>query len=88
LAHGHILKDKILVDIAHKHQKTVAQIALKRLLEQDNLVVLPKASTPERLAENLAMDGWSLDEADRVRIAALPKNHRYCDFPGLSPEWD
>ena len=88
LAHGHLKKNDILESIAHKHQKTVSQVALRWLLDQKNVVVLPKASSREHLEENFAVEAWTLDDQDRAEIAALPKHFRYCDVPFLRPDWD
>ena len=30
---------------------------------------------------------WTLDDADRAAIAALPKNQRFVN-PGFGPKWD
>ena len=70
----------MLVEIAAKHGKTVSQIALRWLLDQPNVVVLPKASSREHLEENFAVEGWTLDEEDHRKIAELPKHFRYCDI--------
>ena len=88
LAHGHLWLDPVLVEIAAKHGKTVSQIALRWLLDQPNVVVLPKASSRDHLEENFAVEGWTLDEEDHRKIAELPKHFRYCDIEWLRPEWD
>ena len=66
---------------------TAAQVALKWLLDQDGVAAIPKASRPESQQANLdALNIW-LDDADRSKIAALPKDRR-CVNPGFGPDWD
>lgn len=88
LAHGHVFKNSLLIDIANKYWKTVSQIALKWLLQQKKVVALPKASNRNRLIENISLDWWKLDEEDLTIIWSLPKNYRYCNIPNLNPDWD
>lgn len=56
LAHGNLKNNPVLEQIAQKHSKTISQIALKWLLDQQNVVVLPKASSRSHLEENFVMD--------------------------------
>jgi diketogulonate reductase-like aldo/keto reductase len=86
LGHGHLLKDKRLFPIAEKHSVSVAQICIAWLLQQGSIVI-PKASSEERLAENFASQGLLLDEEDLAVIASLPKHHRYVN-PPVAPIWD
>ena len=47
----------------------------------------PKASSHERRVENFDVFDFELTDADRERIAALPKDVRTAD-PGWAPDWD
>jgi len=51
---GRLLRNRGLVDFARQLGATPAQIALAWLLRNDNVIVIPKASNPARLEENLA----------------------------------
>lgn len=75
LAHNHGLDDPVLAAIAKKHAKTPAQIMLRWCLEQ-NLVVLPKSVTPQRIRQNIAIFDFDLDKADLQAIAKLNRNLR------------
>ncbi|ARQ10874.1 aldo/keto reductase protein [Rhizobium etli] len=59
---GHILHDPELIRIAKAYQATPAQLALAFLLERDGVIVIPKTSNAERVAEN--RDCVSLDITD------------------------
>jgi 2,5-diketo-D-gluconate reductase A len=56
--------------IAKKHGKSVGQVVLRWLIQR-GIVALAKTVRPERMAENLDVFDFSLDEADMAAIAAL-----------------
>lgn len=67
---NHIFTNDTLMKIGAKYNKTVAQVILRWLVEQE-LVVLAKSVKPERMAENLAIFDFSLTDEDKLAIAAL-----------------
>ncbi|KDN72491.1 2,5-diketo-D-gluconic acid reductase [Streptomyces olindensis] len=60
----------VLVDIARAHDKSVAQIALRWLVQRE-IVVIPKSVRPERMAENLDVFDFQLTDDEMARIAGL-----------------
>lgn len=56
--------------IGRKHGKSIAQVVL-RWLVQRGIVTIPKTVRPERMAENLAIFDFALDDADIAAIAEL-----------------
>jgi 2,5-diketo-D-gluconate reductase B len=87
LAQGRIASDPVLGEIGSKHHATAAQVALKWLLDQDGVAAIPKASRRESQQANLDALKISLDDEDRRKIAAFPKDRR-CVNPGFAPAWD
>ena len=65
-----LFQNPLLLDIAAKHQKTVAQVVL-RWLTQRGIVVIPKSAHKERIVENFNIFDFQLDQADIERIKAL-----------------
>jgi 2,5-diketo-D-gluconate reductase B len=87
LAQGRAASDKTLIGIGKKHGASAAQVALKWLLDQDGVAVIPKAKGAESQKANLDALKLELDDDDRKAVAALPKNQRFVN-PGFAPAWD
>jgi diketogulonate reductase-like aldo/keto reductase len=65
-----IFKNEVLRSIGAKHSKSIAQVIL-RWLVQRGVVVIPKSVRKERMAENLAVFDFALDDAEMQSIVAL-----------------
>ena len=65
-----IFHNPVLVSIAEKHGKSVAQIVL-RWLNQRNIVVIPKSTHKERIIENLNILDFTLTDEDMKLISSL-----------------
>jgi 2,5-diketo-D-gluconate reductase B len=87
VAQGRAASDATLAAIGSKHGASAAQVALKWLLDQDNVAAIPKASRLESQQANLDALKVKLDDDDRKAIADLPKNKRFVS-PGFAPAWD
>ena len=72
LARGRLFGDPVLDDIAEKRGRSVAQIALRWLIQQD-VAAIPFSSKPERIADNFDVFDFALDDDDMARIAALKR---------------
>lgn len=65
-----LLAHPVLTEIAGRHERTVAQVVLRWLLQRD-IVVIPKSSRPERMRENLDVFGFDLADDEVARLATL-----------------
>jgi 2,5-diketo-D-gluconate reductase B len=89
MAIGRVFSDPTLKEIAARHQKTVAQIVLRWLVQQRGVVALSRTTRIDRLAQNPAVFDFELDGADMGAIHALATaDGRIVDPPGLAPRWD
>lgn len=80
LAHAKAMDNKVIADIAKKHGKTYAQIMLRWCVEQD-LVVLPKSVTPERIQQNIDIFDFKLDAEDMAALKKQDQDMRTCWSP-------
>lgn len=88
LADGMVPKDPILQEIGANHGKTAAQVALRWLLQQGHKV-LTKTARPERVAENLAVNDFTLSPDEMARISDLARpDGRLIKRPDLTPGRD
>jgi len=88
LAKGRLAHHPLLQEIGRKHGKSATQIALRWLIQQDQVATVPKAATPEKRRKNFAIFDFELDSEDLETIISLDKDQRFVDLPGIAPEWD
>jgi len=72
---GRIFEDATLAQIADSHGVTIAQAVLRWMLQR-GIVAIPKSVTPERIATNADLYGFSLDDDEMATIAALDRGER------------
>jgi len=71
LAKGKVSRDDLLVEIGKVYQKTAAQVALRWLIQQGDVAVIPKAGGMEHLKENLQIFDFELSREDMEKISTL-----------------
>jgi 2,5-diketo-D-gluconate reductase B len=87
LAQGEVVHDPVLREIGAAHDRTPAQVVLRWLLDQPNVAAIPKASSREHRAANLAVFDFALRDDERGRIAGLERGLRTIE-PSWAPDWD
>jgi 2,5-diketo-D-gluconate reductase B len=89
LGRGRLLKDPVLAEIARHKGKTIAQVALRWLVQKEIVAPIPRSSNPARLAENIAVFDFSLSNEEMRRIDALRRpDGRIANPVGRVPPWD
>ncbi len=78
----------ILKEIGTKHSKTVAQTALRFLLQSD-VVLIPKSTHIERMKENFDIFDFVLDHDDMKRIETLDTGNSlfFSHYDPATVEW-
>lgn len=69
---GGRLEDPVIVQIAAEQDRTPAQVVLRWHL-QHSIVVIPKSGSPVRLAENIDLFDFELDQDQMSRVDGLDK---------------
>ena len=88
MADGAVPKDPVLQQIGAKYGKSAAQVGLRWLIQQ-GYIALSKTANPARVAENIAIFDFALDEAGIAMIAELARpDGRLVSPLGLAPAWD
>lgn len=75
LARGRVIGEPLLAELAAAHGRSPAQIVLRWHVQLGNLVI-PKASSPARIRENLDVFDFELSDADLAAIASLENGER------------
>ena len=70
---NNLFADPVLLGLAAKHGKTVAQVVLRWLIQR-NVVCIPKSVHKERIVENFDVFGFELDAGDMAAIASLDRH--------------
>jgi 2,5-diketo-D-gluconate reductase B len=87
LARGAVLSDPVLQEIAKRRKLSVAQVALRWLVQQERVVAIPGALNVEQLRENLKVLEVTLTNDEMAAISALARGKRIVD-PPHGPSWD
>lgn len=80
LAHGQVMDDPVVTQLAQKHGKSYAQIMLRWCIQQQ-FVVLAKSVTPRRIKENADIFDFNLDEEDLRALSQADRDLRTCWSP-------
>ncbi|MDH3500017.1 MAG: aldo/keto reductase [Acidimicrobiia bacterium] len=89
LARGRLLDDPVINEIATVHGKTAAQVALRWLIQQPQVAVVPRALEFGEIEEDIDLFDFELSGEDMNRIGALrDKNIRVVDPEVRRPVWD
>ena len=87
VARGRIRGDETLTRIGQVHGKTVAQVCLRWLVQQ-NVAAIPRTSKIERLSENIEIFDFELSDEEMGEISAMGSaGGRLTDY-AFAPKWD
>ena len=75
LGQGADLGAPAVTEIAAAHEVTAAQVILRWHLQSGHIVI-PKSNTPQRIVENLSVDGFELTSSELEAVDALEAGSR------------
>jgi 2,5-diketo-D-gluconate reductase B len=87
VAQGMAAKNKILQEIGEKHGKSAVQVALRWLMQQDNVSAIPRAKSHEHRKQNYAIWDFELSSDEMQRIFDLDSQTRIV-VPVHAPDWN
>ena len=89
LARGEVLKDPVIQKIANAHGKSAAQVALKWLIQQSDVCVVPRALEFSEIEEDIDIFDFELSQDEMNQISALrDKTLRIVNPEVRRPDWD
>lgn len=77
---GQLLEVPLMIDLAEKYNKTIAQIALRWHI-QKGIIPIPKSSHYGRIADNIDIFNFELSEEDMIKIDRLDRNETVSGIP-------
>ena len=84
---GDILADPKVTAIAERHGKTPAQVLLRWQVQQPGVIAIPKSANRQRIAENIAIFDFALDEAEMGALFGLASPQGRIVSPAWAPDW-
>lgn len=89
LGRGRLFSDPMLGEIAKARGRSIAQVALRWLLQQ-NVAAIPRSSNPQRIADNFKVFDFTLSDDEMKRIFALKRANGRIANPvaRVSGGWD
>ncbi|HET7314941.1 aldo/keto reductase [Salinisphaera sp.] len=88
LARGEVFKDPTLERIGKQYGKNAGQIALRWLIQQDNVIALPRSANPDHVTSNFEVFDFELTEEQMSEISKLYSQDGRMINPSFAPEWD
>lgn len=89
MAVGRVFSDSTLKEISVRNGKTIAQIVLRWIVQQEGTVALSRTTQVERLTQNLDIFDFELSPVDMAAIHGRARpDSRIVDPRGLAPLWD
>jgi diketogulonate reductase-like aldo/keto reductase len=85
LGKGVVFNNEVLTTIAKKHNKSVAQVCLRWVIQHD-VIAIPKSTTPKRITENLEIFDFELTKEEMKLIDELPKMGFSGEMPNSWPD--
>lgn len=70
VGNGRLLQDPVIAALARRHDRSPAQIILRWHVQQ-GVAAIPRSTNPRHIAENIAVTGFALDEAEMAAISGL-----------------
>jgi diketogulonate reductase-like aldo/keto reductase len=84
---GDILTAPKVTAIAERHGKTPAQVLLRWQVQQQGVIAIPKSANRQRIAENIAIFDFALDDAEMGVLFGLAIPQGRIVSPAWAPDW-
>lgn len=89
IALGKVASDPVIKAIAETHGRSAVQVSLRWLVQQPDIIAIPRTSKVSRLAENLTVFDLALSEIEMTEMNALKRpGSRLINEPQWVPQWD
>jgi len=88
LAQGRVFSDTALQRIGENHGKNAGQVALRWLLQQGGVIVIPRSTQAEHVESNFDVFDFTLSDDEMNAITDLQRADGRIVSPSFAPAWD
>lgn len=88
LAQGSVFSDATLARIGKAHGKNAGQVTLRWLIQQGDVIAIPRSTNPEHVDSNFDVFDFELTDAQMQDITALHRDEGRIISPSFAPIWD
>ena len=88
IALGRVAGDRAIEEIGRAHGKSATQVTLRWLVQQGDVVAIPKSSKAERLAENFDIWDFALSADEMKTMSGLARGSHLINEPQWVAKWD
>nr|WP_262914511.1 aldo/keto reductase [Pontibacter vulgaris] len=88
IAQGKVIGNPTLKSIGAKYGKSEVQVTLRWLMQQDNVLAIPRTTKTENLISNLQIFDFELTPDEMESINGLRRENLRVINPSFGPQWD
>ena len=88
IAHGKVMGNETLKRIGEKYNKNEVQITLRWLLQQEDVLAIPRSSKEGHMQANFNIFDFELTQDEVQQIHKLTQENNRLIDPGFAPDWD
>jgi len=88
IARGQVGDEEVLKEIALHHRVSATQVALRWLVQQEDVVAIPKSSQLLRIKQNFDVFNFHLTDKEMEQISQLRERNLRLIDPEFAPSWD
>ncbi len=88
IAQGKVIGNPTLKSIADKYGKSEVQVSLRWLMQQDDVLAIPRTTKVENLKSNFQVFDFELTQEEMASINELRKQNLRVINPSFAPNWD
>jgi len=88
VAQGKVMGNETLKSIGDKYNKNEIQVTLRWLMQQDDVLAIPRSSKKEHMKSNFNIFDFELTTDEMQQIDALKQENKRLINPSWAPNWD
>ena len=88
IGQGEVLKNEKLIEIGKKYGKSPVHVALRWLLQQEDVMAIPRSSSADHVRDNFDIWDFELSPSDFQTVHDLRLENKRIVTPDFAPEWD